>query len=109
MEFYSEYGIKRKFSVSRTPQQNGVIERKNITVQEMARTMLKDSNLSDIFWSQVVHTKFLIPNRGMLRSNTDKTPYELWKGRLTNVNHFKVFGRKCYIKREDGNLGKFYS
>jgi hypothetical protein len=42
-------------------------------------------------------------------SNNDKTPYELWKGRPTNVNHFRVFGSKCYIKREDGRLGKFDS
>ena len=45
----------------------------------------------------------------MLRNNTDKTPHELWKGRLENVKHFRVFGRKCYIIREDGRMGKFYS
>ena len=45
----------------------------------------------------------------MLRNNTDKTPYELLKGRPTNVKHFRVFGRKCYIKREDGRMGKFDS
>jgi hypothetical protein len=45
----------------------------------------------------------------MLRNNTDKTPYELWKGRPTNVKHFRVFGRKCYIKREDGRMRKFDS
>jgi len=45
----------------------------------------------------------------MLRSNSDKTPYELWKGRLTNVNNFRVFGRKCYIKRQDDEIGKFDS
>jgi hypothetical protein len=45
----------------------------------------------------------------MLRNNTDKTPYELWKGRPTNVNQFRVFGRKCYIKREDDRMGKFFS
>jgi hypothetical protein len=45
----------------------------------------------------------------MLRSNSDNTPYELWKGRPKNVKHFKVFGSKCYIKREDGKLGKFDS
>jgi hypothetical protein len=45
----------------------------------------------------------------MLRNNTDKTPYELWKGRPTNVKHFRVFGSKCYIKREDGRMGKFDS
>jgi hypothetical protein len=43
----------------------------------------------------------------MLRNNTDKTPCELWKGRPTNVKHFRVFGRKCYIKREYGRMGKF--
>jgi hypothetical protein len=45
----------------------------------------------------------------MLRNNTDKSPYELWKGRPTNVKHFRVFGSKCYIKREDGRMGKFDS
>jgi hypothetical protein len=45
----------------------------------------------------------------MLRNNTDKTPYKLWKGRLANVKHFKVFGSKCYIKREYGGMGKFDS
>jgi hypothetical protein len=47
--------------------------------------------------------------RVMLRNNTDKTPYELWKEIPTNVNNFRVFGRKCYIKREDGKMGKFDS
>jgi hypothetical protein len=45
----------------------------------------------------------------MVRNNTDKTPYKLWKGRPTNVKHFRVFGSKCYIKREDGRMGKFDS
>jgi hypothetical protein len=80
-----------------------------MTVQEMARTMLKYSKLGDIFWAQEVHTTVHILNRGMLRSNSDKTPYELWKGRPKNVNHFRVFGSKCYIKREDDRIGKFDS
>ena len=45
----------------------------------------------------------------MLGNNTDKNPYKLWKGRPTNVKHFKVFGSKCYIKREDGRMRKFDS
>jgi hypothetical protein len=61
------------------------------------------------FWTQVVHTSVHIQNRVMLRNNTNKTPYELWKGRPTNVKHFRFFGRKCYIKREDGRMGKFDS
>jgi hypothetical protein len=89
MDYCSSHGIKR--------------------VQEMARTMLMDSKLTDIFWTQVVHTSVHIQNRVMLRNNTDKTPYELWKGRPANVKHFRVFGSKCYIKREDGRMGKFDS
>jgi hypothetical protein len=61
------------------------------------------------FWKQAMHTSVHIQNRVMLRNNTDKTPHELWKGRPTNVKHFKVFGSKCYIKREDGRMGKFDS
>jgi hypothetical protein len=109
MEFFGEHGIKRKFSTAMTPQQKKVVERKNKTVQEMARTMLKDSKLGDIFWAHEVHKTVHILNRGMLRSNSDNTPYELWKGRPENVKHFRVFGSKCYIKTEDDKIGKFDS
>lgn len=54
-----------------------------------------------------MHTTIHIPSRGLLRNNNDKTPYELWKCRLAILNYFKVFGRKCYIKRNEDNLGKF--
>jgi hypothetical protein len=109
MDYCIRHGIKRKFFVARTPQQNGVVERKNKTVQEMARTMLMDSKLTDIFWTQEMHIEVHIQNRLMLIKNTNKTPYELWKGRPTNVKHFRVFGSKCYIKREDDRMGKFDS
>jgi hypothetical protein len=75
----------------------------------MARTMIMDSKLIDIFWTQAVHTTVHIRNRVMLKNNTDKTPYELQKGRPTNVKHFRAFGSKCYIKREDGRMRKFDS
>jgi hypothetical protein len=80
-----------------------------MTIQEMARTMLMDSKLTEFFWTQEVHTTIHIQNKVMLRNNTDKTPYKIWKGRPTNVKHFRVFGSKCYIKREDGRMGKFDS
>jgi hypothetical protein len=54
----------------------------------MAQTILMDYKLTDTFWTQVVHTSAHIQNRVMLRKNSDKTPYELWKGRRTNVKHF---------------------
>ena len=109
MDYCNNHGINKQFSIARTPQKNGVVERKNRTVQEMAWTMIMDSKLTDIFWTQEVHTSVHIQNRVMLRNNTDKTPYELWKGRPTNVKHFKVFGSKCCIKREDGRTRKFDS
>jgi hypothetical protein len=109
MDYCNKHGIKRKFSVARKPQQNGVVERKIVTVQEMARTILMDYKLTYIFWTHVVHTTVHIQNRVMIRNNTDKTPYKLWKGRPMKVKHFIVFGSKCYIKREDGRMGKFDS
>ena len=67
MDYCSSHGIKRQFFVARTPQHNGVVERKNMTVQEMAQTMLMDSKLTDIFWTQVVHTTVHIQNRVMIK------------------------------------------
>ena len=70
--------------------------------------MLNEAGISDKFWPQVVHTAIHILNRALLRNNTDKNPYELWKGRPANIKHFRVFGSKCYIRRED-RTGKFDS
>jgi hypothetical protein len=80
-----------------------------IISQEMAQTILMDYKFIEIFWTEVVHTSVHIKNRVMVRKNTDKTPYGLWKGRPTNVKHFRVFGSKCYIKREDDIMRKFDS
>ena len=77
MDYCNNHGIKRQLSITRTPQQNGFVERKNKIVQEMTQTMIMDSKLTDIFWTQAVHTAVHIQNRVMLRNNTDKTPYEL--------------------------------
>ena len=69
MDFYSKHEIKRKFSIARTPQQNGVVERKNKTIQEMAQTMLMDSKLTDIFWTHAMHTTIHIQNKLILINN----------------------------------------
>jgi hypothetical protein len=71
--------------------------------------MLNEAKLPDIYWREAVYTTMYILNRAQLRVNHNKTPYELWFGRPTSVKHFRVFGRKCYIKRDDDNLGKFDS
>ena len=88
--YCEEHGIKRQFSTTRTPQQNGVVERKNRTVGEMASAMLNDSKISDVFWVHAVHKTVHILNRGFLRTKIDQTPHGLWKGRPKNVKHFRV-------------------
>jgi hypothetical protein len=80
-----------------------------LITQEMDQTMLMDSKLTDIFWTHAVDQTVQIQNKIMLKNNNDKTPYELWKERPTNVKHFRVYGSKCYIKREDGRMGNFDS
>jgi hypothetical protein len=95
MDYYSSNGIKRQFFVARTPQRNGVVERKNMIVQEMAQKIIMDFKLTDIFWNQAVDKTIHIQNIVILRNNTEKTPYDLWKGRPENVKHFRVYGSKC--------------
>jgi hypothetical protein len=60
-----------------------------IITQEMDRTMIMDSKLTDIFWTHAVHTKFHIQNKVILRNNNEKTPYELWKGSANNNLYIK--------------------
>ena len=77
--YCNENGIDHIFSALITPQQNGVVERKNIIIQEMARTMLNENNLPKYFWAGVVNTSCYVLNRLLLRPILKKTPYELWK------------------------------
>jgi transposase InsO family protein len=106
-EFYDEHGIKREYTIPRTPQQNGVVERKNITVQEMVRSMINEKNIGQTYWVEAIHTAVHVLNKAHLRPQSDRTPYELWFGRPALVKHFRVFGSKCYIKNNDENHGKY--
>ncbi|KAM6597070.1 hypothetical protein CsatA_007594 [Cannabis sativa] len=105
--FCDDHGFNHNFSAPRTPQQNGVVERKNRTIQEMAMSMLNEISLPKYFWAEAVNTSCYILNRVFIRPNMNKTPYELWKGRKPNIGYFKVFGCKCYILNTKDNLGKF--
>ena len=108
-EFCKVHGIKRELSTARTPKQNGVVERRNRTVQEMERTMLLAANLQPKFWRESIGTAVYTLNQTQLRPNNENTPYELWKGRPALVKYFRVFGSKCFIKINDDSLGKFDS
>jgi transposase InsO family protein len=97
-EFCLSYGIKQEFSSPITPQQNGVVERQNRVTQEMARVMIHSKNLAQHFWGEAVNTARHIINRVYLRPKTNKTPYEIWRGKKPTVKYFRTFGSKCCIR-----------
>nr|GFB83241.1 ribonuclease H-like domain-containing protein [Tanacetum cinerariifolium] len=87
-------GIKREFSVPRTPQQNGIAERKNRTLIEAARTLLADSLLPIPFWAEAVNTAFYVQNRVLVTKPHNKTPYELLHGRLPSLQDTEKAGEE---------------
>ncbi|GJS02575.1 retrovirus-related pol polyprotein from transposon TNT 1-94 [Tanacetum coccineum] len=106
-EFCNANGIKHNFSALRTPQSNGVVERKNKTLQEISRTMLNEQSLPQKFWCNVVDTSTYILNRILIRVILGKTPYELLRGRKPTLDYFRVFGSKCFILNTRDYLIKF--
>ncbi|WVZ83183.1 LOW QUALITY PROTEIN: hypothetical protein U9M48_030354 [Paspalum notatum var. saurae] len=106
-ELCDELGIKHEFSSTYTPQQNGVVERKNRTLITLARSMLDEYNTSEDFWAEAVNTACYASNRLFPHKLLDKTPYELLNGRKPDVSYFWVFGCKCYIYKKRQHLGKF--
>ena len=106
--FCDKHGIEHNFSAPRTPQQNGVVERKNRSLEEIARTLLNDTPLPKYFWAEAVNTACYILNRALIRPILKKTPYELFNGRKPNISHLHIFGCKCFVLNNGkDNLGKF--
>nr|GEY40722.1 hypothetical protein [Tanacetum cinerariifolium] len=106
-DFCSRKGIKREFSNARTPQQNGVAERRNMTLIEAARTMLVDAKLSVTIWAEAVNTACYVQNRVLVNKSQNKTPYELLIGRTPAIGLLKPFGYHVMILNTLDNLGKF--
>nr|GEU44310.1 hypothetical protein [Tanacetum cinerariifolium] len=106
-QFCGMKGIKREFSVPRTPQQNGIAERKNRTLIEAARNMLTDSLLPISFWVEAVNTACYVQNRVLVIKPHNKTPYELLHGRTPNIDFMRPFGCHVTILNTLDSLGKF--
>ncbi|GJX42004.1 putative ribonuclease H-like domain-containing protein [Tanacetum coccineum] len=106
-QFCERKGIKREFSVARTPQQNGVAERKNRTLIEAARTMLADSKLPTTFWAEAVNTACYVQNRVLVTKPHNKTPYELFLGRKPALGFMRPFRCPVTILNTIDHLGKF--
>ncbi|GJV24443.1 integrase, catalytic region, zinc finger, CCHC-type containing protein [Tanacetum coccineum] len=87
-------------------QQNGVVERRNHTLVEAARTMLIFSRLPEFLWAKAVATACFTQNRSIINTRHNKTPYKLLRGRKPNVEYFHVFGSLCYPTNDHDDLGK---
>ncbi|KAL0537088.1 hypothetical protein IC582_026058 [Cucumis melo] len=104
--FCAENGIRRPMTVPFTPQQNGVVERKNRTILNMARSMLKCKKMPKEFWAQAVECAVYLSNRSPIRSLWNKTPQQAWIGRKPSIGHLRVFGCMAYAHIPDQKRSK---
>ena len=103
-ELCDKFGIRHQFSAKYIPQSNGLVERKNRTLIDMARSMLSEYNVSHSFWAARLA---IIATDSIVTPMMEKTPYELLNGRNPNIAYFRVFGCKCYILKKGTRLSKF--
>ncbi|KAM2708962.1 hypothetical protein EV2_046705 [Malus domestica] len=101
-EFYEANEIRRPLTIPRSPQKNGVAERKNRTILDMARSMLKSKRLPKELWAEAVACAIYLSNRSPTRSVWGKTPQEAWSGRKPGISDLRVFGRSiAYVHVPD--------
>ncbi|KAI3747844.1 hypothetical protein L6452_10529 [Arctium lappa] len=106
-EYLESVGISHQYSAARTPQQNGVVERRNRTLVEAAWTMLSQSDLPLFLWAKAVSTACHTQNRSMIHRRFQKTPYELINNKTPTIKYFHVFGCKCFVLNDRESLNKF--
>ncbi|GJS53382.1 retrovirus-related pol polyprotein from transposon TNT 1-94 [Tanacetum coccineum] len=103
-EFCNSNGITHNFSAPCTPQSNGVVERKNRTLQEMSRTMLNEPSLTQKFWCNAIDTSTYILNRILIRAILGKTPYELLRGYSQNSKAYIILNKHTMKIKESHNV-----
>lgn len=96
ISFCKENGIRRELTTPYILEQNGVAERKNRTVVEMARSMLKEKGLPNDLWAEAVATAVYLLNLSPTRALLNMVPFEAWHGFTPTVSHLKIFGCLCY-------------
>ncbi|GJR50933.1 retrovirus-related pol polyprotein from transposon TNT 1-94 [Tanacetum coccineum] len=104
--YFAKEGIRHETSTARTPEQNGVVERRNRTLVEAARTMLSAAKVSLFFWAEAIATVCFTQNRSLVIPRHEKTPYHIINARKPSVKFFHIFGSLCYIIRDGENLDK---
>ncbi|GJV18558.1 retrovirus-related pol polyprotein from transposon TNT 1-94 [Tanacetum coccineum] len=105
-EYYEKVGISYETSVARSPQQNGVVERRNRTLIKAARTMLIYAKAPLFLWAEAVATACYTQNRSIVRLHHSKTPYDILHDKLPDLSFFYVFGALYYPTNNSENLGK---
>nr|GEW73268.1 integrase, catalytic region, zinc finger, CCHC-type, peptidase aspartic, catalytic [Tanacetum cinerariifolium] len=105
-EYFNNVGISHQASTVKTPQQNGVVERKNQTLVEAAKTMLFFSHVLLFLWTGAIATASYTQNRSIIHNRFNKTPYELINGRKPDISFLHVFGALCYPKNDREDIGK---
>nr|GEV45219.1 hypothetical protein [Tanacetum cinerariifolium] len=105
-EYFDTVGISHQMSSVRTPQQNGVVERRNQTLVEAARTMLIFSHAPLFLWAEAIATVCFTQNRSIIHRRFNKTPYEFINGRKLDISFLYVFGALCYPKNNREDIGK---
>ncbi|GJY49425.1 retrovirus-related pol polyprotein from transposon TNT 1-94, partial [Tanacetum coccineum] len=103
-EYYVKIGISHETSVARSPQQNGVIKRRNCTLIKVARAMLFYAKAPLFLWAEAVATACYTQNRSIIRLRHSKTPYELLHDKLPDLSFFHLFGALCYPTNDSENL-----
>nr|GFA08956.1 retrovirus-related Pol polyprotein from transposon TNT 1-94 [Tanacetum cinerariifolium] len=106
LAYLAAEGIHHQTSVAQTPKQNGVVERRNRTLVEAARTMLSAAKVPLFFWDEAIATACFTQNRSLVIPCHEKTPYHIINDRKPSVKFFYIFGSICYIVRDGENLDK---
>ena len=105
-EFCEQNGIRHSLTASYTPQQNGVRERRNRTIMNMAQSMLKSKKMAKELWVEAVDCAAYLLNRCLTRNVWDKTPLEAWSGIKPGISHLRVFGSIAYAHVPDQKRSK---
>nr|GEX03654.1 hypothetical protein [Tanacetum cinerariifolium] len=105
-EYFDSIGITNETSATKTPLQNGGVERINLTLVEAARTMLIFSHAPLFLWAEAIATACYTQNRSIIHRCFNKTSYKLIQGRKPDISYLYVFGALCYLKNDSEDIGK---
>ena len=97
-DYCRSYGIRHQLTAAYTPQQNGVAERKNRTIMEMTRALVKERRIPKEYWGEAVACAVYLLNRCPISATEAMTPQEAWSGQRPRISHLRIFGCVAYAQ-----------